>query len=63
MCSIVTSSSVILLKLASYLPWLQLGVFTDSCGVCGKPSHNARTYQEAVEASDSAVSDVIVVSS
>jgi hypothetical protein len=28
-CSIVTSSSVILLKLASYLPWLQLGVFTD----------------------------------
>jgi hypothetical protein len=31
--------------------------------VCGKPSHNTRTCQEAVEASDSAVSDVIVVSS
>ena len=31
------------------------------CGVCGKPGHNARTCQEAVEASDSAVSDVIVV--
>jgi hypothetical protein len=33
------------------------------CGVCGKPGHNVRTCQEAVEASDSAVSDVIVVSS
>jgi hypothetical protein len=32
------------------------------CGVCGKPGHNARTCQEAAEASDSAVSDVIVVS-
>ena len=32
-------------------------------GVCGKPSHNARTCQEAAEASDSAVSDVIVVGS
>ena len=33
------------------------------CGVCGKPGHNARTCQEAAEASNSAVSDVIVVSS
>ena len=32
------------------------------CGVCGKPGHNTRTCQEAIEASDSAVSDVIVVS-
>ena len=32
------------------------------CSVYGKPSHNARTCQEAIEASDSAVSDVIVVS-
>ena len=32
------------------------------CGVCGKPGHNARTYQEVAESSDSAVSDVIVVS-
>jgi hypothetical protein len=31
------------------------------CGVCGKPGHNARTCQEGAEASDSAVSDVIVV--
>jgi hypothetical protein len=31
--------------------------------VCGKPGHNTRTCQEAVEASDSAVSDVIVVGS
>ena len=31
------------------------------CGVCGKPGHNARTCQEVVEASDSAVSDVIIV--
>ena len=33
------------------------------CSVCGKPGHNARTCQEAVDALDSAVSDVIVVSS
>ena len=33
------------------------------CGVCGKPGHNARTCQEAIESSDSAISDVIVVSS
>ena len=33
------------------------------CGVCGKPGHNACTCQEAVEASDSAASDVIIVSS
>ena len=33
------------------------------CGVCGKPGHNARTCQEAVEASDSVVSDVIIVGS
>ena len=33
------------------------------CGVCGKPGHNARTCQEVAEASDSAVSDVIVVGS
>ena len=32
-------------------------------GVCGKPGHNARTCQEVVEASDSAVSDVIIVGS
>ena len=31
------------------------------CGVCGKPGHNARTSQEVAEASDSAVSDVIIV--
>ena len=31
------------------------------CGICGKPGHNARTCQEAVEGSDSAVSDVIIV--
>ena len=31
------------------------------CGVCGKPGHNARTCQKAAEASDSAVSDVIIV--
>ena len=31
------------------------------CGVCGKPGHNARTCQEVVEASDSAVSNVIIV--
>ena len=29
----------------------------------GKPGHNARTCQEVTEASDSAASDVIVVSS
>ena len=33
------------------------------CGVCGKPGHNARTCQEATEASDSAASDVIIVGS
>jgi len=33
------------------------------CGVCGKPGHNARTCQEAVEASDLAASDVIIVGS
>jgi hypothetical protein len=33
------------------------------CGVCGKPGHNARTCQEAVEASDSAAFDVIIVGS
>jgi hypothetical protein len=33
------------------------------CGVYGKPGHNARTCQEAVESSDSAVSDVIIVGS
>jgi len=33
------------------------------CGVCGKPGHNARTCQEAAEASDSTVSDVIIVGS
>ena len=32
-------------------------------GVCGKPGHNARTCQEAAEASDSAASDVIIVGS
>jgi hypothetical protein len=31
------------------------------CGVCGKPGYNARTCQEVAEASDSAVSDIIVV--
>jgi hypothetical protein len=34
------------------------------CSVCGKPGHNnARTCQEAAEASDLAVSDVIIVGS
>ena len=33
------------------------------CGVCGKPGHNARTCQEAAEASDSAASDIIIVGS
>jgi hypothetical protein len=33
------------------------------CGTCGKPGHNARTCQEAVEVADTAISDVIVVSS
>jgi hypothetical protein len=32
-------------------------------GVCSKPGHNARTCQEATEASDSPVSDVIIVGS
>jgi hypothetical protein len=31
------------------------------CGLCGRPSHNARTCKEAVELSDSTASDVIVV--
>ena len=33
------------------------------CGVCGKPGYNARTCQEVVEGSDSAVSDVIIIGS
>ena len=33
------------------------------CGVCSKPGHNARTCQEVVEASDSAISNVIIVGS
>jgi hypothetical protein len=33
------------------------------CSVCGKPGYNARTCQEAAEASDSAASDVIIVGS
>jgi len=33
------------------------------CGVCGKPGYNARMCQEAIEESDSAVSDVIIVGS
>jgi hypothetical protein len=33
------------------------------CGVCGKPGHNARTCQKAVDASDLAVSNVIIVGS
>jgi hypothetical protein len=32
-------------------------------GICSKPSYNARTCQEAIEASDIAVSDIIIVSS
>jgi len=32
-------------------------------GVYGKPGHNARTCQEAIEASDSTVSNVIIVGS
>jgi hypothetical protein len=32
------------------------------CGTCGKPRHNSRTCQEAIELSDSPNSDVIVVS-
>jgi len=32
-------------------------------GMYGKPGYNARTCQEVVEASDLAVSDVIIVSS
>ena len=31
------------------------------CGVCGKPGHNARTCQEAVELSDSTASNTIIV--
>ncbi len=33
------------------------------CSICGKPGHNARTCQEAVELSDSANSNVNVVDS
>ena len=33
------------------------------CGIYGKPGHNARTCQEAIEGSDSAVSNVIIVGS
>ncbi len=33
------------------------------CSVCGKPGHNARTCQKGTKASDSAVSDAIIVSS
>jgi len=29
-------------------------------GVCGKPGHNARTYKEAAESSNSSVSDSII---
>jgi len=31
------------------------------CGVYGKPGHNARTYKEAAESSDSSVSDSVIV--
>ena len=31
------------------------------CGVCGKPGHNVRTCKEAVESSDSSVSDSVIV--
>jgi hypothetical protein len=31
------------------------------CSICRKPSYNARTCQEGAEATDTAVSDVIVV--
>ncbi len=31
------------------------------CGVCGKPGHNARTCQEAVESSDSSISSSVIV--
>ncbi|KAH8594129.1 hypothetical protein B0O99DRAFT_514621, partial [Bisporella sp. PMI_857] len=33
------------------------------CGVCGKPRHNTRTCKVAIELSDSATSDVIIVDS
>jgi len=33
------------------------------CGMCGKPGYNARTCQEAIEESDLAVSNVIIVGS
>jgi len=33
------------------------------CSMCGKPGYNARTYQEATEVSDLAISDVIIVGS
>jgi hypothetical protein len=31
------------------------------CSACGKPGHNARTCQEAIELSDSTISDTIIV--
>ena len=31
------------------------------CGTCGKPGHNSRTCREAIEASDTAISNVIEV--
>jgi hypothetical protein len=33
------------------------------CGVCGKPGHNMRTCQEAIESSDSAASTVVIADS
>ena len=30
------------------------------CGVCGKPGHNARTYKEAAESSDSSISNSVI---
>ena len=31
------------------------------CRICGKPGHNARTYQGAVESANQTICDVIVV--
>jgi len=31
--------------------------------ICGKPGYNARIYQEAIEESDLAVSNVIIIGS
>ena len=31
------------------------------CGVCGKPGHNARTFKEAVESSDSSISNLVII--